>query len=258
MNAKELFQAGQLAEAIKALGVEVRDNPADARRRTFLFELLCFSGDWERAAKQLSVLASENKQTDMGSLLYKSALHADRQRHETFEKRDFPLGEVPEDTRGGKWTDAAGGEHTFETLEDADPRLGARLELFAAGAYLWIPFAHVERIETQKPSRLRDLIWPEAIVRTGPAFKATELGQVLLPVICPFSFKNADGNVALGRSTVWEDVDGETLPFGQKMFVIDGEDVPMLDVRVIEFNLPADSADSEGSAERPTDTRAEA
>jgi type VI secretion system protein ImpE len=39
MSAQELFKAGKLSEAIEALGVEVRDNPTDARRRTFLFEL---------------------------------------------------------------------------------------------------------------------------------------------------------------------------------------------------------------------------
>ncbi len=42
MKAQELFQAGKLDEAVQALGAELRDNPADARRRTFLFELLCF------------------------------------------------------------------------------------------------------------------------------------------------------------------------------------------------------------------------
>jgi len=40
-----------------ALLAELRDNPTDARRRTFLFELLCFAGEYERADKQLEVLA---------------------------------------------------------------------------------------------------------------------------------------------------------------------------------------------------------
>ena len=57
MNAKELFQAGRLDEAIQALGAELRDNPADARRRTFLFELLCFAGEFDRAEKHLDILA---------------------------------------------------------------------------------------------------------------------------------------------------------------------------------------------------------
>ena len=97
----------------------------------------------------------------------------------------------------------------FETLEDADPRIGARLEVYAAGSYLWIPFQHVESIEIPPPKRLRDTIWTPALVRTGPAFKMTELGEVLLPVLCPFSFRHADDNVRLGRLTVWEEAEDD-------------------------------------------------
>jgi len=92
---------------------------------------------------------------------------------------------------------------TFESFEDADRRVGARLEVYAAGAYLWIPLAHVEAIETEAPKRLRDLLWVPALVRTGPAFKGTELGEVLLPVLAPFSAKRSDDNIRLGRATEW-------------------------------------------------------
>ncbi|MEO8026502.1 MAG: type VI secretion system accessory protein TagJ [Bryobacteraceae bacterium] len=235
MTSRELYQAGKLDEAIQALGGEVRDNPTDARRRTFLFELLCFAGDWERAAKHLNILAGENKQTDLGAMLYRSALHADRQRHELFEKKEYPSGPLPEDNRGGTWTDAEGASHTFESIEDADPRIGARLEMFTAGAYMWMPFAHIERIEIQKPSRLRDLLWSQALVRSGPSFKGTELGEILLPVISPFSYKHPDGNVRLGRLTVWEPEGEDALPYGQRSFMIDGEDVPLLELRSVEF-----------------------
>ena len=47
-----------LAPAHDALGAEVRDNPTDAQRRAFLFELLCFAGQYDRAEKQLNVLGS--------------------------------------------------------------------------------------------------------------------------------------------------------------------------------------------------------
>ena len=40
MNSRQLFDAGKLNAAIEALGAELRDNPTDAQRRTFLFELL--------------------------------------------------------------------------------------------------------------------------------------------------------------------------------------------------------------------------
>ena len=79
MNAKELYQAGRLAEAVQAVGAELRDNPADTHRRTFLFELLCFAGDYDRAAKQLDILAQEGAQAEMGTLVYRAAIQAERQ-----------------------------------------------------------------------------------------------------------------------------------------------------------------------------------
>ena len=57
MTATELYKAGKLSEAIQAIGAEVRENPTDVRRRTFLFELLCFAGEFDRAEKHLIVLA---------------------------------------------------------------------------------------------------------------------------------------------------------------------------------------------------------
>jgi type VI secretion system protein ImpE len=234
MSPKELFQAGKLNEAIEALGAEVRDNPTDARRRTFLFELLCYKGEYDRAEKHLNVLADATPETRLGAMLYFSALHAERVRQDLFEKKDYPVVPVSDVARGGTINGQA-----FEILEDADPRLGSRLELFAAGAYLWIPFEHIESIEIQPPTRLRDLLWAPALVRTGPAFKEKELGEVLLPVLAPFSWKHADDNVKLGRATEWE---GD-IPYGQRVFSVDGADMPLLEIRKIEFTPAAAQED---------------
>lgn len=235
MSAQELFKAGKLNEAIEALGVEVRDNPTDARRRTFLFELLCFKGDYDRAEKHLNILADATPDARVGAILYFSALHAERLRQDLFEKKDYPVTPASGNPRGG----TINGQ-PFETLEDADPRVGPRLELFAAGAYLWIPLEHIESIELEPPRRLRDLLWAPALVRTGPAFKDKELGEVLLPVLAPFSWKHSEDDVKLGRSTVWTEVDGLSVPSGQRMFSVDEEDFPLLEIRKIEFT-PADS-----------------
>jgi type VI secretion system protein ImpE len=230
MSPRELFQAGKLNEAIEALGAEVRDNPTDARRRTFLFELLCFKGDYARAEKHLNVLADASPDSRVGAVLYFSALHAERLRQDLFERKEYPVTPVSGVPRGGTLNGQA-----FEVLEDADPRVGARLELFAAGAYLWIPLEHIESIEMEAPKKLRDLLWAPALVRTGPAFKEKELGEVLLPVLAPFSWKHPDDNVKLGRATEWAEMDGMSVPAGQRLFSMDGEDVPLLDIRKIEF-----------------------
>lgn len=234
MNPQELFRAGRLSDAIKALSAELRDNPTDARRRTFLFELLCFAGEYERADKQLEVLGQAGPESEMGVMLYRSALFAERQRHDLFERGELPP--APEDSTSERGGVANGKSFTY--FSDADPRTGARLELFAAGNYLLLPLEHVASIQIPPPKRLRDLLWTPAAVRTTPAFKGTELGEVLLPVLAPFSWRNPDDAVRLGRMTVWENATGSDyqVPFGQKMWMVDEEEIPFLELRGLEFN----------------------
>jgi type VI secretion system protein ImpE len=232
MNAQELYRAGRLGEAIKALSAEVRDNPTDARRRTFLFELLCFAGEYARADKQLEVLAQAGPGSEIGVLLYRSALFAERQRQDLFASGEYPNKvDLPEPAG------AINGK-SFKSFSDADPRIGARLELFAAGNYLLLPFEHIASIHIMPPKRLRDLLWTPAAVRTTPSFKGTELGEVMLPVLSPFSWRHADEAVRLGRATVWESTEGydDQIPFGQKMWLADDEEIPFLELRALEFN----------------------
>jgi type VI secretion system protein ImpE len=132
----------------------------------------------------------------------------------------------------------------FGSFSDADPRIGARLELFAAGNYLWLPLEHVASVKIEPPKRLRDLLWTPAAVRTTPAFKGAELGEVLLPVLAPFSWQHSDDAVRLGRETVWEQREGydAEVPFGQKMWLVDDEEIPFLELRSLEFT-PAPAGD---------------
>jgi len=244
MTAGQLFQAGKLDQAVQALGAELRDNPGDVQRRTFLFELLCFAGAYDRAEKQLDVLAQGGKDAQLGALLYAGALHAERTRTELFQKREYskPVGE----SGVAPLTGTLNGQ-PFESFADADPRIGGRLEIYAAGQYMWLPLEHIESIEMEAPKRLRDLLWSPALVRTGPAFKGRELGEVLIPALTPLSFLNADDAVRLGRLTVWQEIeDGGVAPAGQKMFLVDDEEFPFLELRQLEFH--ARQTDSEQHA----------
>ena len=234
MNAQELYRAGHLNDAIKAASAEVRDNPTDARRRVFLFELLCFAGEYERADKQLEVLGQAGPTSEMGVLLYRSALYAERQRQDWFARGEFATQADDENSgRGGVLNG-----NPFSSFADADPRLGGRLELFAAGNYLQLPLEHVASIQIDPPKRLRDLLWTPAAVRTTPSFKGTELGEILLPVLAPFSWQHPDEAVRLGRLTVWEQREAYEyqVPFGQKMWLADDDEIPFLELRSLDFN----------------------
>lgn len=234
MTPRDLLQANKLDEAIDALGAELRNNPGDSQRRTFLFELLCFAGNYDRAEKQLNVVGQGSRDAEMGALLYHSALHAERMRQRMFETKTFPMSAPPAPVSG-----TLNGT-PFSSLTDADPRIGARVELFAAGQYTWIPFEHIESIRVMPPKRLRDLLWAPAVVRTAESFRGMELGEVLIPAIAPLTWRHTEGAVRLGRVTAWEPLDDDTeAPIGQKLLLVDGEEFPMLEMRDLTIAPPA-------------------
>jgi type VI secretion system protein ImpE len=100
---------------------------------------------------------------------------------------------------------------------------------------MWLPLAHIASLEMQPPKRLRDLLWIPTIVRTGEAFKGTELGEVLVPALFPLSSRHSDDAVKLGRVTVWAEEEGEPVPYGQKTMLVDGEEMPILELRELEI-----------------------
>jgi len=227
MNATELYKSGKLDEAIAALVESLRRDPTDSRSRTFLFELLCFAGDLDRAEKHLDVLSRAGREAEMGALMYRSALHAERIR-----RGIFTGGAMPPSTASPRPVRGTLNGQAFDSLEDADPRLGARLEIFAAGQYTWIPLEQVEQVRMDAPKKLRDLLWARARVRTSPEFQSAELGEVLVPALTPEAFSSPDPSIRLGRITDWMMLDsGAEVPVGQKLFNVDGEAFPILEIR---------------------------
>ncbi len=240
MSPLELYRAGELRAAIKALGDELRSNPLDVKRRTFLFELLCFAGEYDRAEKQLNVLADSSSQASAGTLVYRSALHAERTRQEMFLKQDFPPPHAAGPASG------VGDGQAFADLRDSDPRVGANIEVFIAGSYTWIPTAYMRRLEIEKPENLRDLLWARARIETSPAFRLQDLGEVLIPVLAPLSWKHPDEAVQLGRLSVWEDAGEEDsvdeVLYGHRLMLVDGEEVPLLELRSIQWDAPVEES----------------
>ena len=239
MDGLSYYRDGQLQLAISALGDELKKQPLDVKRRTFLFELLCFAGEYDRASKQLDVLSDANKEAAAGAMLYRAALHAEKTRQEMFAKDELPLGTThpaPSGTLNGE---------EFSSLEDADPRIGPHLEAFIAGSYTWIPLAYIESVEIQAPKKLRDLLWAPAILHTTADFRLQDLGEVLIPVLAPLSWKHSDDAVRLGRATAWEDNEKYGgVPYGQKMLLRGEEEVPFLELRNLTFHHARETAES--------------
>ncbi len=231
IDALASYQAGRLDEAIEALAATLREDPGNVRQRTFLFELLCFAGDLERAEKQLDVVAGSSREADLGAMLYRSALHAERTRREMFLAGAVPQGAAPGQSVHGSLNGRA-----FSSIADVDPRLGARLEVLVAGQYTWLPFEHLAALSIEPPKHLRDLLWLPARVKAGRKFRDFDFGEILIPVLYPLSWQSADDEVRLGRVTDWSELpDGTVVPVGQRLLQVDDEMISILELRRLEI-----------------------
>lgn len=231
MTPYAFYQMGELNQAVTALGEELRSNPLDSQRRTFLFELLCFAGEYDRAEKQLDVLANQAQgSASAGLLAYRSALHAQRTREAMFRAGSYPL------ARSEPGGSGSCNGTPFGVFEDTDPRIAENLELFVAGSYTWVPLRFVQALSIEEPAHLRDLLWARGRITLVPDAPFQEMGEVFLPVLTPLAHKHPDGAVRLGRATVWAGREnGEQIPEGQKLFQVDDEELPFLDVRSITW-----------------------
>jgi type VI secretion system protein ImpE len=236
MDAHQLFKAGRLGDAIASLEHALRTNPSDQRSQTFLFELLCFAGDFDRAEHQLATLVQENRRESvLGTSLYKSVVHAEKVRQNMFSTRHFPessleyLGTEP--TVAGKLN---GKE--FTSIGDSDPRIGPRLEIFLSGEYQWLPYSEISAVHVSAPRRLRDLLWIPARIIRAEKFKSSETLDVMIPSMAPLSWQHPDEEVRLGRVSDWcEDEAGDVAPYGLKTILVDREEIPVVEIRELEL-----------------------
>jgi type VI secretion system protein ImpE len=97
----------------------------------------------------------------------------------------------------------------------------------------------------EAPKRLRDLLWVPARLRTGPAFQGQDLGEVLIPAIAAGSAQHDDSGVRLGRVTEWyRDERGNEFPLGSKVWLVDGEEMSLLEIRRLEIHSTATASAS--------------
>ncbi len=90
MNASDLFKAGQLQAAFDAQLQEVKAQPGDANRRLFLFELAAFTGDLDRAHRQIDMLTFDTPELTAAAVLYKNALDSEKARRALFSQGTPP------------------------------------------------------------------------------------------------------------------------------------------------------------------------
>jgi type VI secretion system protein ImpE len=265
MDAKELYRAGKLAEAIKAMNEEVRNKPADTDRRGFLAELHCLAGNFDKADAQLDVLAQGDSQGAAGITLVRQLVRAEQARRQLFSD-----GRVPEfiglpteamslrlkaltEMRAGHAAAAAEllaaaealraplrgtcDGAAFDELRDLDDLTADVFEvLTSTGKSYWIPFERVTSIEFRAPTRPRDLMWRRAAmaVKDGPD------GEVFLPAVYVDPDGTAGENEKLARSTDWRGGEGAPMRgVGQRTLLVGDEPRPILEIKDLRIEAAA-------------------
>jgi type VI secretion system protein ImpE len=257
---KALLEAGQLGAAIEAVTQEVKAHPTDGSRRIFLFELLCFAGEWDRAEKQLDAIGHQDLKAEIGVQVYRSNIKAERDRRRLFSEGLHPhfLTEPPpyvdlhlaainrlrEGNQGEarQTLDRAEEERPalagtfngkrFEDFRDWDDVLGPVLELIVNGQYSWLPFQQIRRMEVNEPKHMRDLMWATARVEASDG----TIGEVFIPALYAGSSEHANDQVRLGRMTDWKKLsDDLSMAVGLRLFLVDGEDKSLFEARSVEF-----------------------
>ena len=260
-EAKELLAAGHLEEASAALLRQVKANPNDSASRTFLFELSCLSGDWDRAERQLDVIGQQSTEAQLGVMVYRANINAERERRRVFAEGVQPhfLREPPayvdlcvtalNQVKGGLTKEAratldraeeerpaiAGtlGGKEFHDFRDYDDFLAPVVELIVKDKYVWLPFEQIKSIQISPPRQLRDMIWASARV------EATDgtIGEVYMPSLYADTSGSANDQLRLGRMTdskqLAEDL-YQTL--GLRLFLVDGEDKTLFEATPVEFS----------------------
>ena len=91
MNSAELLKSADPAAALKALSDEVRSKPADAKLRVFMAQLMCVTGQWERALNQLTVAAELDALAIPMKQMYGEAIRCEGLRADVFAGKRTPM-----------------------------------------------------------------------------------------------------------------------------------------------------------------------
>jgi type VI secretion system protein ImpE len=260
MTATESFKAGRLQEAITAQIQEVKTHPADHAKRLFLFELLAFAGDLDRAKRQIDAIEYDELELEAAALAYRKLIESEQARRKLFSEGLSPqfLLDPPEHlkmrleavdrlrekhpaeaaeslARAGEAAPTVHGllnSKPFESLRDCDDLFGTVLEVMSQGKYFWVPLEQIDNLSMNAPKFPRDLIWMPAHLemREGPA------GDVFLPALYPGSHEHAEDRIKLGRATDWKGAEGgPVLGVGLRTFLVGEDAVTLLEWRELQI-----------------------
>jgi type VI secretion system protein ImpE len=261
MSEKKMLFSGTISGSLESLKQEIRKDPAKPELRTYLFQLLCIAGDYERAMTQLNIAADMDDMNKLMAGVCRPLLNCEALREEIFNGRHSPLifGEpeawigqmIQALTLDGKKEHKAAkqmrqkalelaepvagtiNQEPFEWIADADSRLGPILEIIVEGKFYFTALSNIKKLEIAPPCDLRDVLWlPVSVV-----WKNDGQSVGFIPARYQGSVESKENAVLLGRKTIWNEVYKDVFwGLGQRMLATEKQDYPIMDVREVIFN----------------------
>lgn len=267
MTPEDCLKLGNLDEALRLLQNRIKKQPSNPQDRVFLFQLLSVMGQWERALTQLKVVKELDDSSIAMVLMYRQVIACEQIREQVFLGQQEPMvigepkqwialliqalrlaaqGEyaASQALRMQAFEEAPGvggtiNDEPFGWLADSDARIGPIIEAFIDGRYLWASLENLQSIVIEEPVDLRDVVWLPV------HFAWTNGGENygLMPARYPQSYQ-IDPLLALSRKTIWQEYPHDlTIAYGQKMWVTDQSEYPLLETRTINIQ-PAANKDA--------------
>lgn len=252
---------------------QVKKEPAAAKHRVFLFQLLSVLGEWDRALTQLNLAGEMDASTLAMVHTYRTALNVEALRRRVFDGERLPLvfGKPEQwvalclqalgSTAQGKHAQAkelrseafemapmtsgkigAPQDQAFEWIADADERMGPMLEAIIDGKYYWVPFLRISGLTIEEPHDVRDLVWMPAY------FRWTNGGESvgLIPTRYCGSENSSNDRIRIAALTEWIDLGDDTYQgMGQRLLATDTGEYPLMDLRQLTLEQPPEEAPGE-------------
>jgi type VI secretion system protein ImpE len=256
MTPYEAFAAGRLQEAVELQESLVRADPQAVSPRVALIELLLFTGELDDISTHLMLIDSDDPDWPKTRRVFRSLVRVEKQRrrsrlsfieadtppkHALFRWRAVKAIRDGDPARAVKWIDRADAivppvrgfidGREFSEIRDADDRYASVLELFHGIAWGWFPWEVVSRVKLAPAKFAMDRFvrMVEVRLKNGLDYEG------FLPMLYVGSHE-ADGEFATGMQTDHICPDGGPVRcIGGKELVVDGEEIALEDVTMIEI-----------------------
>ncbi|WP_028773301.1 type VI secretion system accessory protein TagJ [Shewanella waksmanii] len=247
---KQMIQEAKLTQAIEYIEQLLRDDPLNPDLKSTLIELLCISGEYERADKQLNLIVQKHPDFLIGASNLRQLLRAAQSRQDSLTGQSVPKlfsevdghseafmklrvelnqGQPEQVSQGAIALEQARpaiainiNDQPNQEVRDLDDTLGGFVEIFGTDGHYYIAqLSEIDYIHFKPVSSLVEQVWR----RVDIAIKNGPCGEAHIPVV--YATSETDSQ-KLGRETDWHESATDVMTGrGMKMWFVDNAALPL-------------------------------